>query len=223
MGSTQTLRRLALESVAIVGSILLAFAIDAWWAKSEEAVKRDALMRNLKAEITANILALERITQAQTLHAQKVLRYVRILNGAEPSPPVDELDTLKYAIIIHPTYHPSFGVLDVLIQSGSLILLQNPELQAELADLKSFVSYYTDNQEALVTLTASDAARYNTGSYIYPFRLPEREDGSTSRGRDELETAMKVAQTVYGFYVQTLEVQGQEVLAKFREVYDFIP
>ena len=52
-------KRLALEVVVIVGSILLAFWIQAWWEGVQEQEERDALVRLIRADIAKNIAQFE--------------------------------------------------------------------------------------------------------------------------------------------------------------------
>ncbi|MDA0707065.1 MAG: hypothetical protein O2805_10720 [Proteobacteria bacterium] len=49
-----SLKRLAIESVAIVASILLAFAIDAWWDERQERIAEAEIVLGLKLEFEEN-------------------------------------------------------------------------------------------------------------------------------------------------------------------------
>lgn len=79
MESAVTVRRMTVESMAIVGSILLAFAIDAWWENSKESQRRIALLGDLKTEVVANIERIERNIEAQELYKQDSKRMVGAL------------------------------------------------------------------------------------------------------------------------------------------------
>ena len=47
-------KRLAVEAAAIVASILLAFAIDAWWENRQDRADELLILRALKAEFQEN-------------------------------------------------------------------------------------------------------------------------------------------------------------------------
>ena len=51
--------KLLLEGIVIVSSILLAFAIDAWWETRNEFSSEQAVLQDLRAELTENIEAIE--------------------------------------------------------------------------------------------------------------------------------------------------------------------
>ena len=48
-------KRLALEAVVIVGSILLAFVIEAWWSGQQEQEDLEALVALLRDDIATKI------------------------------------------------------------------------------------------------------------------------------------------------------------------------
>ena len=52
--------RLGAESVVIVGSILLAFAIDAWWADRQVRAEEQRILLSLTAEFEFNLALIER-------------------------------------------------------------------------------------------------------------------------------------------------------------------
>ena len=52
-------KRISIEAVAIVASILLAFAIDAWWDRQQQYRLENAMLAAVVDEINANYVALE--------------------------------------------------------------------------------------------------------------------------------------------------------------------
>jgi len=52
-------RRLIVEGVVIVLSILLAFAIDAWWSERQERIEEAEILLGLKQEFTDTRIVLE--------------------------------------------------------------------------------------------------------------------------------------------------------------------
>jgi len=74
MTGTQTIpwKRLATESVIIVGSILLAFAIDAWWDERQEQRAQVERLRRVAAEVELN----------REIIGEKIVTLSRAIQGA---------------------------------------------------------------------------------------------------------------------------------------------
>ena len=71
--------RLAVEAFVIVASILLAFAIDAWWTRYQESIEEQELLTGLRAEFLVNQeLVAKKISVLQT--AQENLRLFLRMN-----------------------------------------------------------------------------------------------------------------------------------------------
>ena len=53
MGTTQTIqwKRLSVEAIVIVASILLAFSIDAWWEERSDRMRLAGAIQNIAAEV----------------------------------------------------------------------------------------------------------------------------------------------------------------------------
>ncbi len=63
MAERRNWKRLALEMVVIISSILMAFGIEAWWSGQGEQEELDALVELLRADIAANIADFERLNR----------------------------------------------------------------------------------------------------------------------------------------------------------------
>jgi hypothetical protein len=223
MENPAQVRRLALESLAIVGSILLAFAIDAWWEDSKEKQRRLILLDDLKAETRENIEQLTLIIQKQELYSREVRTLVRAMLGAGQLSSA-ELGTLRRQTAGFPTFKPSWGILDLLTATGDLVLLEDSNLRAALANLKAQVSRYLLNQDTVVSSLLSDVALYKSGTHLYPWVLPESESPvDNDAARKQLEVAVKNLEFRAGMYEDTLMEQGQWALEDFQEVLKLLP
>jgi len=60
------------QAAVIIGSILMAFGIEAWWDDQQEAAHRTALLEDLQAEVVFNQEALESTLDRQRLRAQRI-------------------------------------------------------------------------------------------------------------------------------------------------------
>jgi pimeloyl-ACP methyl ester carboxylesterase len=126
--------RIVAEGVAIVGSILLAFALDAWWDRRAE--RRDELetLTRLAEEFdrSAEILAATQAFQDSVIRASEALLEL-IGPGAEPGVPTDSVGRLIYGSIRRGTFTPVSGVLGSVLSSGRLRIIISDSLRAELA------------------------------------------------------------------------------------------
>lgn len=134
MAETIRWRRLVLESAAVVGAILLAFAIDAAWDFRQELAEERELLLGLRQELAENQSIIEQ-SRAETEEALGLLQ--DFLAG-----PPDESTTEPSAEAWGQIYLPmvrdwtgSFttGFVDAATSSGRLALIQNPEVAASIA------------------------------------------------------------------------------------------
>lgn len=76
--------RLVAEGIVIVSSILLAFAIDAWWERRNEFTSEQSVLQDLRAELTENIEAIENFwLQAHLGSLQATVYLYRALHGSD--------------------------------------------------------------------------------------------------------------------------------------------
>ena len=138
---------LALEGLVILVSILLAFALDAWWEDAQldrdvhqelESVGRE-LRRNQELLIF-QIDVIQRIIAAD--------EYLLGLLQADPSvADVSVSDTVGFLVTTSVTFDPSLGALDALIASGRLAAVADAGLRLRLSGLRALVADATELQE----------------------------------------------------------------------------
>jgi hypothetical protein len=137
-------KRITIETIAIVGSILLAFAIDAAWsARQTQADERTAL-EGLYSDFMAtreqmNVTMEEHRARSQGYHWLQTATDNEI-RGLSP-----EAATSLYRDLYAPiTVDVSRGTLDGLIGAGELGLIKSPALRQILVD---FQTYHDDLEE----------------------------------------------------------------------------
>lgn len=127
------LRKLLLEGVAIIASILIAFAIDSSWDDFQENKKREYALNALKADISD---AYRGATYHQGFHKDKeskLLRLIEITNR-----PADEMNVTEFVGLVRDaiefsTYLPPTGAMDSLVGSGDLNNLLDADIRSDLA------------------------------------------------------------------------------------------
>jgi hypothetical protein len=140
---------LVLEGLVVVISILLAFALDAWWGRRAADAEMDQELASVRRELETNRLlisneinALERITAASAALVDELAAS----SGAQV---VSVPDTLAFLVASWaPSLDASFGAIDALISSGRLAGVENEELRLGLARLRGRVADAVEDELA---------------------------------------------------------------------------
>ena len=126
--------RVFVEGVVIVGSILLAFGIEAWWDDRQEA----EVERGYVARIAADLRETRASIEENADHYQMLLRHAAavapILDGAQPFPE----DTLGFLASVLQASRITAPIVarsayDDLISTGNLRLIRSDTLRYELS------------------------------------------------------------------------------------------
>jgi hypothetical protein len=178
--STSRLPRLATEVVVIVGSILLAFAIDAWWDVRREAESRAERLVVLEEEF-ADVS--DRLAEAvvQMDEVTSSTRSLLTLIGPSADPvPIDSLRSLVGQMFDLPAPGISGATLDRILSGDGLEgSPEDRDTRALLEQFRSDLDYFDENLD-LLRDRRQDAlgyliSEYNFGTMV-PFRLEERAE-----------------------------------------------
>ncbi len=139
-------KRIATEAAAIVGSILLAFAIDAWWQERLERKEEAEQLSRLHAEFLVNVDRLEGYRAPLAGGQQATQEVFEIIQAAQANgqASVDFSSLLLREMIYAPTFEADTPVLDGLIRSGGQEIIENRKLIGSLARWESGVRNYTE-------------------------------------------------------------------------------
>jgi hypothetical protein len=140
------------DILLIVVSILIAFALDAWWDGQLERGREREHLRSLQVEFK---LTRERLESSLERVNEAFDATTRIIGLFSPSPEPIDLESLSY--LINESFNvalfaPQGGAVQAVIDSGELSLLRNPELKELLA------------QWPVVTNTLSDATAFQAAN-----------------------------------------------------------
>ena len=86
--------RLLAEAVAIVTSILLAFAIDAWWSERQARQEEAEAIAGLRVEFTANVMAIDAVADHHRHSIEAMERLLAMANHEESIAARPLLDSL---------------------------------------------------------------------------------------------------------------------------------
>ena len=210
--------RISAEAVAIVGSILLAFAIDAWWDEQKDRELEQQLLASLIVEFEGTAVEFD----AQwARHEQRLAAATQLAELNEESARQLGTENLKHLWLQAYTISrsdPPEGALTSAIAAGSISLIRNEELKSRLTGWK--------NQLADLRHTEFDMAYYMTNIMVPEMSsrvlLPLGSATSTSDFGDALlaiptKNHMNVIAFVTGI-AQDENEQMQEEVAKIREL-----
>lgn len=134
MSSTNKLTKFLFEGILIVLSILIAFAIDAWWEERKEDIEAEKLLVNLQQDFLRNKELLHytvnRYNSAED-HIRGLLVFIR---PGDPDRDTNVPDSLVLSLFTDwVSYDPALGTLNSAISSGKIGLIKNEALRTELA------------------------------------------------------------------------------------------
>jgi hypothetical protein len=154
MSNTQKIqwKRLSVEGAAIVASILLAFAIDAWWDNRYEHKEERRILESLKEEFLSNAELIPVYIERHKSSAEHTMALLQAMMAAEPG------STLRYPaaqfaqVLGHSSTNPQSGALDAILQSGELRYVSNRVIRERLAAWPRLMVDATENEDLLRSL-----------------------------------------------------------------------
>ena len=145
-------KRLSVEAAAIVGSILLAFAIDAWWAEKLERVAEREELSRLYDEFASNYERLDSwVSDGGTVYRQReaALSVSETLDAAlKGGSETVLLPDLQIADIIQTfTFEAETSVFDSLVRSGRIEIIENREIVKAIAQWERTLRSANDQEQ----------------------------------------------------------------------------
>lgn len=131
-------RRVAVESATIVASILLAFAIQAWWESLQEADLKAQALVTLEEELTL----LDTLLVWSDDNSKSVATGAVLLIQAAHDPASTSAEAVSAAVVAlaaKTTTDASLTSYDMLVNSGNLDVLSDPELTKHLVMLRTLM------------------------------------------------------------------------------------
>jgi hypothetical protein len=140
------------EGVAIVASILLAFAIDAAWDRRQLGVERAAILESLRGEFEIHRSELAHQLSQTESRSGWIADGLRVFDeGVTSDAGVAVVDSALFAVLYIGDWDPRGGFLASVIAAGRLDMLDDEQLRAELASWPGVVEDVVDNQSLMQT------------------------------------------------------------------------
>lgn len=136
--------RYIVEAFVIVGSILLAFGIDALWQGYNERKLELATISNLEREFAANLDRITRNSAGQSSSEETILHLLEDWSELEPSIEIEQ--SLIIALTVQGTLNLATGAFESYL-SGDGEQIQNQELRNLLHSWPGLVDNYIQNQD----------------------------------------------------------------------------
>jgi hypothetical protein len=158
------LARMLIEVLVIIVSILLAFAIEAWWSEfKERKIEREILLGILEDfQHNSDLLDVTEEKHIQGWEASNILASM-VGPDAELIITDDSCETLILSLQHHYTYDPMTGTLHALINSD-ITLIENWELRKSLVSWLDLVEDMNEDEQN---------QRYHVQQNIHPFLLEQ--------------------------------------------------
>jgi hypothetical protein len=132
------------EAVAIVLSILIAFAIDAGWDEWQERQEESDLLTALRSEYESNLDLVQEVIDLHTGHMEDVEIISRLTPADYDTMSVNTASRLVLALANPWTFNPELGTTETLFSSGRISLARDRELGEMLT---TFVNFVEDAEE----------------------------------------------------------------------------
>ena len=154
------LKRIALEGAVIVASILLAFAIDAWWDERNERVEETEVLLGLKSEFSRYR---DEISESIDLFAKNRPLTAELIIATRKGSWDSEIVDIDAALntIYDPKSHDfGGGVLAALINSGRLEIISDYDLRVMLANWSQVFGEVRDDEIRNIDFIMNHAIPY---------------------------------------------------------------
>ena len=127
-------KRIVIEAATIVGSILLAFVIDAWWDDHKNRAEEQRILVGLKSEFAQNL----ELIKIELSYRHAVVESIqKIFDASVATETLDPyvLDGLIADLTWWQNIKYFRGAIDGLLQSGGISYIDNEELRLALASM----------------------------------------------------------------------------------------
>ncbi len=142
-------KRLLVEGIVIVASILLAFAIDRGYESYQERSEEAAILDGLRSDFMANREALEIHLRWYDRWSAGIGDVQEYLGGDYAEPRAEEAEQALRLLFANPTFDPSTATLDVIESSGRGSLLSDAQLRVLIAEWRVHTTDALDQQQGL--------------------------------------------------------------------------
>lgn len=191
-------KTLTVEAVAIVVSILLAFAIDAWWADKKESDVEQVALLALRSDFIASRKQLEEVLVSLESARTDFAHFQSVTTAELVEIDPDTIRGFLTALAKNHTFDPVTATLDALVNDGRLGLISDAQLLNQLSNWQRSL----DNIEDVSFELRAESVRVR--------RAMERHGGPFIRWRRSMND------------LEVLQRADGETMANLRQDVDFM-
>lgn len=168
-------KRIAVESVAIIASILLAFGIDTWWGEQLERSNEQVLLTRLSAEFSTNLERIDQVKDVQEKIVDANLKLFGVVSEAllNDYPTVHVPTGLLRFAFITITFEADIPLLDALTKAGKLDVVDDPRIVTAVSVWERQLRNYT---------AMAERARRNVDTLLMPALYKRGDIGAVLTG-----------------------------------------
>ena len=157
--------RVFVEGVVIVGSILLAFGLQAWWDGVQERGEEQEYLRALQADFQeTQDLFLREIASYEVI-GEHNRTFLRLLDSPIGSVPVDSLELMVRKAFIYNEFTPVLATYNDMVNSGALSLLESDTLRVAMARFEASLQWVQSMSEGILNHFDNDVVPYLTAHF----------------------------------------------------------
>jgi hypothetical protein len=151
--------RIVVEGSAIVVSILLAFAIDAWWDAHQDRQEEKRILVGLREELESNLKRIE----VELSYRNSVIQSIQTIFDASLGRielQQEQIDRLIGDVTWWTNVEYSRGVVDGLVQGGRLSIIENKDLRDAISELPNRYDVIRESERNDQTTTSTIVVPY---------------------------------------------------------------
>lgn len=137
-------KTILVEAVAIVVSILLAFAIDAWWAEKKEHDVEHVALLALRSDFKASREQMSEVLLSLESARTDYAHFQSATNAELVAIDPDRIRKFLTALVKNHTFDPVAATLDALVNDGRMGLISDARLLAHLSNWRRSLDNIND-------------------------------------------------------------------------------
>ncbi|THV57219.1 hypothetical protein EZV76_15765 [Flagellimonas alvinocaridis] len=201
------------EILLVVIGILIALQVSNWNKKRIDSDSEKEALFDLNTEIKSNIKALEIIIaeHEKSLVAGKDIKSMIIDTNKLNSISNDSLQSILIVMNYNYTYDPKLGILNSVINSGKINLIQNKDIRYMLSSINELIIDANESTEVIEKLR---------GEYYWPMIASKREIVDYNKLTRDNKTSFRNPEFVW--WVDFNTTVRQEGLDEEYELLEFL-
>ena len=131
------------EIVLVVIGILIALSLNNWKEDLDNRGEENRILSGLKQEFEANLLEVKRNIELNTSTVESSIDLINLLRTENPFTNTRYVDSLLYVVYQFGSFDAQSGLIDEVISSGKLSIINDTELRNKLTSFSGIL----DNAE----------------------------------------------------------------------------